>query len=65
MSLKTVSLLIVTLDVVLPRTAPDTSERVTVKVSGPSAVSSLVTGTVIDPVNRKSCIVSSRDSCIV
>ena len=35
---------------VIPRTAPDASERVTVKVSGPSAVSSLVTGTTIVPV---------------
>ena len=56
-SLKTVSLLIVTLDVVLPRTAPDASERVTEKVSGPSAVSSFVTGTIIEPVVEPAAIV--------
>ena len=39
----------VTIEDVLPSTAPEASLNVTVKLSGPSAVSSLVTGIVIVP----------------
>ena len=39
----------VTIEDVLPSTAPDASLNVTVKFSGPSAVSSFVTGIVIVP----------------
>ena len=57
-SLKTVSLLIVTVLSVLPKVAPDASDRVKVKFSGPSAVSSDITGTTIVPLVCPAAIVN-------
>ena len=56
-SLNTVSLLIVTSATDLPSTAPEGSLNVNVNVSGPSAVSSFVTGTTIVPVEDPAAIV--------
>ena len=51
----------VTVEDVLPSTAPDASLKVTVKFSGPSAVSSFVRGTVIVPELAPAAIVRVPD----
>ncbi len=65
-SLKTVSLLIVTVLSVLPKVAPpDASDRFKVKFSGPSAVSSLITGIVIVPLVCPAAIVNVPELLLV
>ena len=61
MSLKTVSLLIVTVEEVLPNVAPDASLNVTVNDSGPSAMVSLTSGIVMVPEVCPAAIVSVPD----
>ena len=51
----------VTVDVEFPSTAPDASLKVTVKFSGPSAISSFVRGTVIVPEPAPAAIASVPD----
>ena len=51
----------VTIEVVFPSNAPETSLKVTVKFSGPSAVSSFVRGTVIVPELAPAAIVRVPD----
>ena len=60
-SLKTVSLFMVTIEVELPSKAPVASLKVTVKFSGPSAVLSFVRGTVIVPELAPAAIVRVPD----
>ena len=52
----------VTVEDVLPSTAPDASLNVTVKLSGPSAISSLVRGIVIVPELAPAAIASVPDA---